>query len=169
MTSNENASGSTDGTPTISNRSTYPYDNRRSQMANLDPLLERNRVFATAGAYAGLSILPSQPAGSRPRVCTRPVPSLRPATNHRGRRCDMHARTRLVLTQPTGSDARCEALFASALQPSDTPTADPIARAIGFARQRFGARGCAGRMAQEFGDHPDAAAQRMRWARQLAA
>jgi hypothetical protein len=44
-----------------------------------------------------------------------------------------------------------------------------IARAIGFARQRFGARGCAGRMAQEFGDHPDAAAQRMRWARQLAA
>jgi len=24
-------------------------------------------------------------------------------------------------------------------------------------------------MAQEFGDHPDAAAERMRWARQLAA
>jgi hypothetical protein len=30
----------------------------------------------------------------------------------------MHARTRLVLTQPTKSDARCEALFAAALQPS---------------------------------------------------
>ena len=35
---------------------------------NRDPLLERNRVFAAAGAYAGLSILSSQPAGSRPRV-----------------------------------------------------------------------------------------------------
>jgi len=81
----------------------------------------------------------------------------------------MDARTRLVLTQPAGSEARCEALFASALQPSDTPAAGVIARAIGFAGQRFGARGCAGRMAQEFGDHPDAAAERMRWARQLAA
>jgi hypothetical protein len=30
------------------------------------------------------------------------------------------------------------------------------------------ASGCAGRMAQEFGDHPDAAPSRMRWARQLA-
>jgi hypothetical protein len=30
-------------------------------------------------------------------------------------------------------------------------------------------RGCVARMAQEFGDHPDAAATRMRWARQLAA
>lgn len=29
-------------------------------------------------------------------------------------------------------------------------------------------RGCAGRMAQEFGDHPDAAASRMSWVRQLA-
>ncbi len=77
----------------------------------------------------------------------------------------MDARTRLVLTQPAGS----EALFASALQPSDTPTADVIAQAIGFTRQRYGARGCAEAMAQEFGDHPDAAAERMRWARQLAA
>ena len=81
----------------------------------------------------------------------------------------MDARTRLVLTQPTGSEARREALFASALPPSDTPTADVIAQAIGFARQRSGARGCAEAMAQEFGDHPDAAAERMRWARQLAA
>jgi len=81
----------------------------------------------------------------------------------------MDARTRLVLTQPAGSEARCEALFASALQPSDTPTADVIAPAIGFAVQRRGARGCADRTAQEFGDHPDAAAERMRWARQLAA
>jgi hypothetical protein len=74
---------------------------------------------------------------------------------------------RPALTELTESDAWYEALFASVLQPSDTPTADAIARAIGRARQRFGMRGCADRMAQEFGDHPDAAAERMRWARQL--
>ncbi len=80
----------------------------------------------------------------------------------------MHARKQLLLTHPIGSDVRCEALFASALQPSDAPTADMIAQAIRSAVQRFGTRGCTERMAQEFGDHPDAAARRMRWARQLA-
>jgi hypothetical protein len=44
-----------------------------------------------------------------------------------------------------------------------------IAEAITGTVRRFGAGGCAGRMAQEFGDHPDAAAERMRWVRQLAA
>jgi hypothetical protein len=62
----------------------------------------------------------------------------------------------------------CEALFASALQPSDSPTAEMVAEAISSTVRQFGVRGCAGRMAQEFGDHPDAAASRMRWVRQLA-
>jgi hypothetical protein len=62
----------------------------------------------------------------------------------------------------------CEALFASALQPSDSPTAEMAAEAISFSVRQFGVRGCAGRMAQEFGDHPDVAASRMRWVRQLA-
>jgi hypothetical protein len=44
-----------------------------------------------------------------------------------------------------------------------------IARAITSAVQRFGSRGCTERMAQEFGDHPDIAAQRMQWARSIAA
>jgi hypothetical protein len=66
-------------------------------------------------------------------------------------------------------DARCEALFASALQPSDHPTVTMAAAAISSAIRRFGTRGCACQMAQEFGDHPDEAAQRMRWVRQLAA
>jgi len=65
------------------------------------------------------------------------------------------------------NDQRCEALFASVLQPSDSPTAAMVAEAIGWALRQFGAGGCAGRMAQEFGDHPDAAARRMRWVRQL--
>ena len=64
-------------------------------------------------------------------------------------------------------EARCEALFASGLQPSDAPTADIVAEAITCTVRQFGAGGCAGRMAQEFGDHPDAAARRMRWVRQL--
>jgi hypothetical protein len=64
--------------------------------------------------------------------------------------------------------ARCEALFASGLQRSDAPTAEMAAEAIKGSIRRFGIDGCASRMAQEFGDHPDAAAERMRWIRQLA-
>jgi hypothetical protein len=37
------------------------------------------------------------------------------------------------------------------------------AAAISRTLQQLGVRGCAGQMAQEFGDHPDAAARRMRW------
>ena len=43
-----------------------------------------------------------------------------------------------------------------------------VAAAISRAVRRFGTRGCVSRMAQEFGDHPQAAAERMRWVRQLA-
>ena len=67
------------------------------------------------------------------------------------------------------TDAWCEALFASGLQRSDAPTAEMVAEAIRRTVRRFGIRGCVSRMAQEFGDHPDAAAERMRWIRQLAA
>ena len=79
----------------------------------------------------------------------------------------------LIATQPamarlTVNGAWCEALFASTLQPSDSPTADVVTQAIKWTLRQFGVRGCAGRMAQEFGDHPDAAASRMRWVRQLA-
>jgi hypothetical protein len=74
----------------------------------------------------------------------------------------------LAVTRPNVNDARCEALFASGLQPSDAPTAGMVAEAITGTVRRFGTGGCAGRMAQEFGDHPDAAAERMRWVRQLA-
>lgn len=62
---------------------------------------------------------------------------------------------------------RCEALFASALQRSDELTAEAVSEAIRQTAQELGPSGCAGRMAQEFGDHPEAASERMRWARQL--
>ena len=75
--------------------------------------------------------------------------------------------TQIALTQLDINGARGQALFSSGLQPSDAPTADMVATAISRAVQQFGIGGCAGRMAQEFGDHPDAAARRMRWVRQL--
>lgn len=60
-----------------------------------------------------------------------------------------------------------EALFASPLQPSDALTADKVAVAIGSTVQRLGAAGCTGRVAEEFGDHPEESADRMRWIRHL--
>ena len=73
-----------------------------------------------------------------------------------------------ALTRLNVNGAWYEALFASALQPSDSPTADMVAQAISRALRQFGVHGSAGWMAQEFGDHPDAAASRMRWVRQFA-
>ena len=81
----------------------------------------------------------------------------------------MPAATQIALTQRTVNGARCQALFCSSLQPSDAPTAGMVAAAISCAVKQFGIGGCAGQMAQEFGDHPDAAASRMRWVRQLIA
>jgi hypothetical protein len=65
------------------------------------------------------------------------------------------------------SEARCAALFASRLQRSDVLTSDAVADAVSRAVQQFGVRGCIGLMAQEFGDHPETAMDRMRWIRQL--
>jgi hypothetical protein len=74
---------------------------------------------------------------------------------------------KLTPAQPTGDNARCRALFASSLQRSDAPGADAVAEAIRATVQQLGADGCTGRMAQEFGDHPEAATARMRWVRSL--
>ena len=71
------------------------------------------------------------------------------------------------MTRLNVNDARCEALFASGLQPSDAPTPEALAEVISRTVRRFGLAGCLSRMAQEFGDHPETAASRMRWIRQL--
>jgi hypothetical protein len=65
------------------------------------------------------------------------------------------------------TDVRAEALFVSALQPSDEPTAEQVRTAITQTIRQLGTRGCAARMAQEFGDAPYTAVSRMRWARQV--
>jgi hypothetical protein len=74
-----------------------------------------------------------------------------------------------VPARQTGTSARHVAVFASGLQISDAPTAEMAAEAAKATVRQFGIRGCVSRMAQEFGDHPDAAAERMRWICQLAA
>jgi hypothetical protein len=60
---------------------------------------------------------------------------------------------------------RTDALFVSAVQRSDEPRAMQVREAVAAAVRRFGPQGCAERVAEEFGDHPDIAATRMRWAR----
>jgi hypothetical protein len=63
------------------------------------------------------------------------------------------------------SAVRADALFASALQCSDEPTTWQVEQAIAVAIRAFGDLGCAARVAQEYGEHPEMAATRMRWAR----
>jgi hypothetical protein len=63
------------------------------------------------------------------------------------------------------STVRADALFASALQRSEEPSAAQVHQAIATAIRAFGTRGCAARVAQAYGEHPETAVIRMRWAR----
>jgi len=65
----------------------------------------------------------------------------------------------------TISTARADALFASSLQRSDEPTPAQVHQAVAAALAAFGIRGCAARVAQAYGEHPETAVPRMRWAR----
>lgn len=60
---------------------------------------------------------------------------------------------------------QADAVFTSGLQRGDEPSAGQVRRAVAAAIRAFGYSGCAERVAQEFGDHPETAAARMRWAR----
>jgi hypothetical protein len=63
--------------------------------------------------------------------------------------------------------ARAEALFASTLSAAEPHDRAELNAAIAAAvRDYHGVRGCAGQMAAEFGDHPQQAVARMRWARE---
>jgi hypothetical protein len=67
------------------------------------------------------------------------------------------------------SAARADALFVSALQRSEELSTGQVRQAVAAAVRAFGSKGCAERVAQEFGDHPDTAVARMRWARMVEA
>jgi len=62
---------------------------------------------------------------------------------------------------------RAEALFASDLQAADVMDTEAVDRAVAALLRQDGAQGCSARMAYEFGEHPDLAAERMRWARRV--
>jgi len=69
----------------------------------------------------------------------------------------------------TISSARADALFVSPLQRSDEPSPAPVHQAIAAAVAAFGIRGCVARVAQAYGEYPETAALRMRWARAAVA
>lgn len=62
------------------------------------------------------------------------------------------------------SAAWADALFASALQRSDQPSAGQVKQAVAAAMDAFGDLGCAARVAQAYGEDPEMAVTRMRWA-----
>jgi hypothetical protein len=63
---------------------------------------------------------------------------------------------------------QADAVFASGLQRRDKPSAGQVRQAVAAAIRALGFSGCAGLVAQEFGDHPETAVSRMRWARAVA-
>ena len=69
------------------------------------------------------------------------------------------------MTALDSDDVRTEALFVSDVQRSQHPTAEQIRTTVIDVVERLGATGCAALVAQEFGEHPDCALGRMRWAR----
>jgi hypothetical protein len=71
----------------------------------------------------------------------------------------------LLMDRSSTSAVWADALFASTLQRSDGPSAGQVRKAVAAALRAYGGRGCAERVAQEYGDHPETAVARMRWAR----
>lgn len=68
------------------------------------------------------------------------------------------------------ADARAEALFASDLSAWSQPTRAEVAATIRHAVRKYGgARGCLAEVAAAYGDHPETAAPRMRWAHRTVA
>jgi hypothetical protein len=65
---------------------------------------------------------------------------------------------------PSTSAAWADALFASALQRSDEPSASQVKQAVAAAMDTFGGLGCVARVAQAYGEDPETAVTRMRWA-----
>ena len=74
----------------------------------------------------------------------------------------------LVMYCSSADAVWADALFVSVLQGSDKPDSGQVRKAIAAAVRAYGGGGCAQRVAQEFGDHPETAVARMRWARAVA-
>ena len=75
----------------------------------------------------------------------------------------------LAMYDASTTAAWAEALFVSVLQRSDRPSPGQVRKAIAAVVRAHGSRGCAELVAQEFGDHPETAVERMHWAREVVA
>ena len=73
-----------------------------------------------------------------------------------------------VMPYLSSGASQADAIFASRLQHGDEPSAGQVRQAVAAAIRAFGYSGCTERVAQEFGDHPETAVIRMRWARAVA-
>jgi len=96
-------------------------------------------------------------------VHRQPAPSRGPGSGH-------GQGVKPAQAQPTGSDqllaARAQALFTTDLSAHCEHTQTEIAAAIRQAfRTHNGIRGCAAEVAAAYGERPETAARRMRWAR----
>lgn len=65
--------------------------------------------------------------------------------------------------------ARAQALFVAPVNAGPLSRADAVSAIRAAVRACGGVRGCAGRVAAEFGDHPEVAVVRMRWAQATVA
>jgi hypothetical protein len=73
-----------------------------------------------------------------------------------------------LMTYLSMSAVQADAVFVSGLQRRDELSAGQVRQAVAAVVQAFGCSGCAGRVAQEFGDHPDRSVIGVRWARNVA-
>jgi hypothetical protein len=78
--------------------------------------------------------------------------------------CSVQLRRHQADTDPLVA-ASAEALFTSDLSASSRPSPNEVEQAIRHALARYGGvQGCAAEVAFAYGDHPETAAPRMRWA-----
>jgi hypothetical protein len=75
---------------------------------------------------------------------------------------------RPVMAYLSSGSFQADAVFVSGLRRCDDPSSGQVRQAVAAAIRAFGGTGCAGWVAQEFGDHPETAVIRMRWARDVA-
>ncbi|HEX6452335.1 MAG TPA: hypothetical protein VF060_23100 [Trebonia sp.] len=73
-----------------------------------------------------------------------------------------------VIAHLSTGAVQADAVFASGLQRCGQYSPGQVRQAAVAAVGAYGCPGCAGRVAQEFGDHPETAVIRMRWARAVA-
>ena len=127
----------------------------------------RPDAFAVSPAIGPLPAIYVPPS---PSQATRAQPAL--ARDGPGGRLGRVLPRRLmmwpVMAYLSTGAVRADAVFVSGLRRCDEPSAGQVRQAVAAAIRAFGCSGCAGRVAQEFGDHPETAVIRMRWARAVA-